>query len=92
MEPQIIGTVFALRKSARTTAFVAHWLRLCEDLQLIGDGASRAPNHPLFHESRHDQAIFSLLVYKLGLQVVLADQTWPAETAPIIAASRRRHD
>ena len=43
IEPQIIATVFAMRKSARTTALVAHWLRLCEDLQLIGDGESRAP-------------------------------------------------
>jgi hypothetical protein len=43
IEPQVIATVFAMRKSARTTALVAHWLRLCEDLQLIGDGESRTP-------------------------------------------------
>jgi hypothetical protein len=43
IEPQVIATVFAMRKSARTTALVAHWLRLCEDLQLIGEGESHAP-------------------------------------------------
>jgi hypothetical protein len=49
-------------------------------------------NHPSFQGGRHDQAILSALFYKLGHGLALADQTWPADTAPIIAASRRRHD
>jgi hypothetical protein len=43
IEPQLVGGVFAMRKSACTTSLVAHWLRLCEDLQLVGDGESRTP-------------------------------------------------
>ena len=92
IEPQLVGGVFALRKSARTAAFVAHWLRLCEDAQLVGDAESSAPSHPAFQGGRHDQAILSALFYRLAPGIALADQTWPAETAPIIAASRRRHD
>jgi hypothetical protein len=92
IEPQLVGGVFALRKSARIVAFVAHWLRLCEDLQVIGDAPSVAPNHPGFQGGRHDQAILSALFYKLAPGLALADQTWPAERAPVIAASRRRHD
>ena len=90
IEPQLAACVFVLRKSARTEAFVREWLRLAENLQLVGDAPSLAPNHPTFHENRHDQAIFSLLVYKMGLQLVLADQTWPPEAARIISATRRR--
>ena len=53
---------------------------------------ARSQNHPSFQGGRHDQAILSALFYKLGHGLALADQTWPADTAPIIAASRRRHD
>jgi hypothetical protein len=53
---------------------------------------ARSQNHPSFQGGRHDQAILSALFYKLGYGLALVDKTWPADTAPIIAASRRRHD
>jgi hypothetical protein len=67
---------------------MAEWLTLSADPQLITDAPSKLPNHADFRDHRHDQAIYSLLVYKYGLPT-LADDTAPGETAPIVAKSRR---
>ena len=40
---------------------------ICEDYHNIDDTPSIIPNHPNFHEHRHDQSLFSLLVKKNNL-------------------------
>jgi hypothetical protein len=90
MERQHVGGIWLIQKNRRNEAFLAEWLRLAEDHQLISDAPSRTPNHPDFQENRHDQAIYSLLLYKHGLNLVLEDRTFPREISPIIHAARRR--
>ena len=67
-EGQIIGGILLLQKRPFTSFLIAEWLRLCQDERLITDAdtSSTAPNHPLFVDHRHDQSIWSLLVYKYG--------------------------
>ena len=90
MEAQLVGGIFLIKKDAKGERFVREWLRACEDEQLISDLPSLTPNHESFQGHRHDQAIYSVLVFKLGMQLVLQDQTYPKEKATVISASRRR--
>ena len=89
-EKQHVGGIFLIQKTPRNEQFVADWLRFSEDPQLITDRESLAPNHPDFQENRHDQAIYSLLIYKYGLSLVLEDRTFPREYSKVIHAARRR--
>jgi hypothetical protein len=89
-ERQHVGGIWLFQKRPRLERFVSDWLHLCEDYQLVSDAPSQTPNHPDFQENRHDQAIYSLLIYKYGLGIVLEDRTFPRELAPIIHAARRR--
>ena len=89
-ERQHVGGIFLIAKTPRNERFVADWLRLCEDPQLVTDLPSRLPNHAEFQENRHDQSIYSLLIYKHGMGLVLEDRTFPRSLAPVIHAARRR--
>jgi hypothetical protein len=57
--------------------FTKDWLNICEEREhhFITDAPSIAPNHPSFVEHRHDQAVFSLLIY-LRPAAVIADETY----------------
>ncbi len=60
-----------------------------EDLQLITDAPSITPNHPDFpRRTAHDQSIYSLLLYKHGLELILEDRTSPRENPNIHAARK----
>ena len=89
-ERQHVGGIFLIAKTPRNERFVDDWLRLCEDAQLVTDRPSVAPNHPEFDENRHDQAIYSLLIMKHAMGLVLEDRTFPRSLAPVIHAARRR--
>jgi hypothetical protein len=89
-ERQHVGGIWLFQKRTETLAFVQDWLHFSEDAQLITDAPSVTPDHPDFQENRHDQSIYSLLLYKHGLQLVLEDRTFPRENAPIIHAARKR--
>jgi hypothetical protein len=89
-EKQHVGGIFLIQKTPRNEQFVSDWLRFSEDPQLITDKESIAPNHPDFQENRHDQAIYSLLIYKYGMSLILEDRTFPREYSKVIHAARRR--
>jgi hypothetical protein len=91
-EGQLIATIWLFQKNSLNDRFIDDWLRFSEDVQLITDAPSIAPNHANFVDNRHDQSIFGLLVIKYNLGIVLKDQTWPRENSPIIHASKRRDD
>ena len=89
-ERQLVGGIWLIQKRPKMERFVSDWLHLSENYQLVSDAPSITPNHPDFQENRHDQAIYSLLVYKYGIQIVLEDRTFPRELSPIVHAARRR--
>jgi len=89
-EKQHVGGIFLIQKTPRNEQFVSDWLRFSEDPQLITDRESLSPNHPDFQENRHDQAIYSLLIYKYGMSLILEDRTFPREDSKVIHAARRR--
>lgn len=74
-ERQMVGGIFAMMKTPTMTAFVREWLHFACQPNLIDDRPSVSPNAPDFVEHRHDQAIYTLLVYKYGLSMVLEDET-----------------
>lgn len=74
-ERQMVGGIFAMMKTPSMTRFLDEWLHFARQPQLVDDSPSVAPNAPGFVEHRHDQAIFTLLVYKHGLALVLEDET-----------------
>ena len=89
-ERQLVGGIWLIQKRPKMERFVSDWLHLSENYQLVYNAPSITPNHPDFQENRHDQAIYSLLVYKYGIQIVLEDRTFPRELSPIVHAARRR--
>ena len=91
-EKQHVGGIFLMQRTPRNVRFVMDWLRFAEDAQLVTDAPSISANHAEFQENRHDQAIYSLLIYKYGLGLVLEDRTFPPALAPIIYAARRRDE
>ena len=78
-ERQMVGGIFVMMKTPSITRFVDEWLHYARQPQLVDDSPSAAPNAPGFVEHRHDQAIFTLLVYKHGLALVLEDETDKAQ-------------
>lgn len=76
------ATVLALCKSKESVGFVDTWYELaCADnYHYLDDSPSMAPNHPSFREHRHDQAIFSLLIYANWPQLELSKLPYLAFT------------
>lgn len=58
----------AIKVTPKTRTFLNDWLSLCSKLSLIDDTPSSSPEAQDFVEHRHDQSIFSLLLYKMGFQ------------------------
>lgn len=57
------GTTF-LKKNQYTVSIIEQWDRLMdfENMHYFDDSPSVLPNHPSFHENRHDQSIFTLIL------------------------------
>lgn len=77
-ENQIIGTYFMMRKSAKNRKLIQEWLDIAteDNYRYLADAPSQAPNDPAYSDHRHDQSIWSLLVYARDDAIVL----WPDET------------
>lgn len=90
IEKQHVGGIWLIQKNPKNEMFLDEWLKHAENYQLISDAPSISPSHPDFQENRHDQAIYSLLVYKHGMQLILEDRTFPRELSKVIHAARRR--
>ena len=73
--PQLMATVLLLRKCKATQTFLAEWLSLCEDYDLISDSPSRVKNSDDFVQHRRDQSIASLLRKMHGFHTI-PDETW----------------
>jgi len=70
-----IGGVFFLKKNMKTLQMINEWYDLASQYHLIDDTPSITPNHPIFHEHRHDQSVLSLL-FKKYKTITLTDETY----------------
>lgn len=88
---QCVGGIFLLRKCAQTVALVDEWVAACASYHLIDDSPSAIANDPGFQEHRHDQSVWTNLVYKYGFAPI-PDESWPVDgpnSGPILAARIR---
>ena len=87
-QPTIIGGTVILQRRPHTLELARQWMLLCQNMTLITDDVAKGvPNHPNFKEHRHDQSIWTLLVYKFGLPIVLQGGSVLAD-GPIISHTR----
>jgi len=68
--------IFAMRKSS--IEFCDEWFQICgsEGYRFIDDSPSHLPNVATFREHRHDQAVFSGLAKKYGVEAVPDETFW----------------
>lgn len=71
---QAQASVIVIRNTEKARAFVAEWLKLCQEPGLIDDSPSKTQNHSEFKEHRHDQGILTTLAYRDGIHL----HQWPA--------------
>ncbi len=76
--PQLMGTVFLIKKTDFIINLVKQWLSLCEqnNYHLITDSRSFSPNEHGFIEHRHDQSLWSVLRKYKGTHIIKLDETW----------------
>lgn len=72
---QIAGGIFVLRKTPASVAIVTEWWDWCQNRHMIDDSPSILPNDHSFHEHRHDQSIWTILLHK-NRCLTIPDETW----------------
>lgn len=72
---QAQASVIVIKNTYYARAFVANWLKWCQEPGLIDDSPSKTPNHPEFKEHRHDQAILTTLACRDEIRL----HWWPAQ-------------
>ena len=76
-EPQIATTVMSFRNVKTVRNLVAEWEKLClyKDAELMIDRPPQSED-PIYREHRHDQALFSLLIYRAAAQKQINLRLW----------------
>jgi len=65
---QRCATMLAIVNTPETRQFVQQWLDYCKDERIVTDQSNvLGSDYTGFKENRHDQTIFSLLTYKIGI-------------------------
>lgn len=70
------GAFIIAEKTNFSTMFFQHYLKYCEDEQLLTDLPSIVPNYPEFNQHRHDQSIFSVLSKLYGIKAFRDPSQW----------------
>ncbi len=73
---QILASYVFIKKTDTSVEFVKKWLEVCQLQNIIDDSESISPNYTDFKEHRHDQAIYSLLVYKYDIMYIPDISQW----------------
>lgn len=60
---QVFGGIFLMKKQKDLISFVDQWYKLAQNHHLIDDSTSNMKENPAFKEHRHDQSIFSALLW-----------------------------
>lgn len=91
---QLAGGVFLVRKTPFTMRFFERFLSLCTEENLIDvRPGEMAAQYPGFIEHRHDQALFSALVYEQRRQIaILTNDFESRHSGQAICASRMGDD
>jgi hypothetical protein len=64
---QVAGTCVIIQKKRTSQHLVDEWFYVVHfHHNLVDDSFSKLPNNPSFHEHRHDQSVFSILMVKYG--------------------------
>lgn len=72
--PQCFSGMFFIRKTPNSCTLVEKWVELSDiKKELITDKASKLPNKKEFKENRHDQSLFSTLLYKYDHAIFLPE-------------------
>ena len=75
---QVEATVIFIKKCPSSMEFVKEWCKtIFEDVTLITDRPSRAPDLPGFRENRHDQSIYSILAKKYNITTLSTNEIFP---------------
>lgn len=75
---QAIGAgIVLIRKCQSSLTLISEWQDLaCRRIELFDDSPSLSPNLDGFIEHRHDQAVFTLLCLKYGVETLSAYEYW----------------
>ena len=88
-----VAAAFVCINTAATRNFMKEWLEIAvkDNYHFVDDSPSVLPNHKKFREHRHDQSIYSLLVYKYNAKIIDAEvQDYKNKyNFPICAGSRK---
>ena len=68
-----MGGIQLIKKTPHSTKLINLWSKITENYLLINDEITNN-EYPEFIENRHDQSIYSMLVYKFG-SIKLNDET-----------------
>lgn len=74
---QIEGGHVILKKCDNSISLIEDWFSISQQMNLIDDSPSVAPNYPEFKEHRHDQSVFSLLCKMRGAVEFSASEVYP---------------
>jgi hypothetical protein len=79
-ENQLQATYLFFKNCQFIRDFVSKWLELSQKVNLITDSPNlHLPNMSDFIDHRHDQAIYSLLCYNMGIPIVPQIDQWRKE-------------
>ena len=71
---QVQASAILVKVCEESKKFIFEWMANCEISSNIDDTPSQMPNHPAFHEHRHDQAVLTCLAHKRNIKT----WWWPA--------------
>lgn len=74
--PQMLASYIFLRKTESSIKFIEDWLNISSNYHLITDEPSISENYNDFREHRHDQSIYSLLVYRDKIKIIPDISQW----------------
>jgi hypothetical protein len=77
--PQLAATYVFFKVNNNSRYFIREWLKIASknSFQYLDDSIVKKIDDNLEYRHRHDQAIFTLLVYKLKNFLILNDEGWP---------------
>ena len=77
--PQLAATYFLLKVNKNSRDFIREWVNIaCQNsFQNLDDSFVNKLDEKLDYKHRHDQSIFTLLIYKFKTFLILNDEGWP---------------
>lgn len=77
--PQMLASYIFFKKTDFAIKFIEEWLYISQIEHLITDEQSVSPNYNNFKGHRHDQSVYSLLVYRDRLKITPDISQWRSD-------------